>query len=96
MARDPVRAAASHDATAAQVALRCVLHQNVGLVVRSKNLTHQRDNLALSDVDLTTSEIAAIGGLGDRSLKSYLPDPRDIGTTISRTCTGFIFDMLYP
>ena len=78
MARDPVRAAASHDATAAQVALRWVLQQNVGLVVRSKNATHQRDNLALSDVDLTASEIAAIGGLGDRSLKSYLPDPRDI------------------
>ena len=37
-----------------------------------------RDNLALADFDLTTSEIAAIGRLGDRSLKSYPPDPRDL------------------
>ena len=36
-ARSPVRAATSHGGTAAQVALRWVLHQNVGLVVRSKS-----------------------------------------------------------
>ena len=77
-ARGPVRAATSHGVTAAQVALRWVLHQNVGLVVRSKSGTHQRDNLALADFDLTTSDIVAIGRLGDRSLKSYLPDPRGL------------------
>ena len=79
MARGPVqRAATSHGVTAAQVALRWVLHQNVGLVVRSKSAAHQRDNLAMADFDLTASEIAAIGRLEDRSLKSYLPDPRDL------------------
>ena len=41
---------------------------------------HQRDNLALADFDLTTSETVATGRLGDRSLKSYQPSQLVRGT----------------
>lgn len=76
-------AAASHSVTAAQVALRWVLHQGVGLVSRSRSAAHQHENLAVAGAegfDLTDAEVEAIGRLqrGNRTLKSYLPDPQDI------------------
>jgi diketogulonate reductase-like aldo/keto reductase len=66
--RDKVLAkiAAAHDKTAAQVALRFLVQQNIGAIPRTSRVERLKENLAIFDFALTKAEMAEIARLAHR------------------------------
>ena len=66
--RDKVLAkiAAAHDKTAAQVALRFLVQQNIGAIPRTSRVERLKENLAIFDFVLTKAEMTEIARLAHR------------------------------
>jgi diketogulonate reductase-like aldo/keto reductase len=66
--RDKVLAkiAAAHDKTAAQVALRFLVQQNIGAIPRTSRVERLKENLAIFDFALSKAEMAEIARLAHR------------------------------
>lgn len=75
--REPVVAeiARKHGRTATQVILRWELELGVGVIPKASSPTHQEENLALFDFELSREEVAAISALTRADGRSRDRDP---------------------
>jgi 2,5-diketo-D-gluconate reductase B len=60
------RIAAAHGRTAAQVALRFLVQQDIAVIPRTSRVERLKENLAIFDFDLTAAEMADIARLAHR------------------------------